>query len=118
MKFGCLIGIFLNSANLICRSTDISKCFRGSLRFRDNESRLYIFVFRTILEPDLSSEDEPIPTPIRKRIQRPQRSRNENQNLTDTITSRRKGAKQARRCEHCKYLKSIGHSCIFTQAGH
>ena len=42
MTFGCSIGIFLNSANLICRSTDISKCFRGSLRLRDNESRLYI----------------------------------------------------------------------------
>ena len=24
------------------RSTDISKCFRGSLRLRDNESRLYL----------------------------------------------------------------------------
>ena len=36
------IGIFLNSAILICRSTDISKCFRGSLQLRDNESRLYI----------------------------------------------------------------------------
>ena len=35
MKFGCSIGIFLGSANLICRS------FRGSLRLRDNESRLY-----------------------------------------------------------------------------
>ena len=33
--------IFLNTTNLICRSTDISKCFLGSLRFRDNESRLY-----------------------------------------------------------------------------
>ena len=32
---------FLNTINLICRSTDISKCFRGSLRFRDNESRLH-----------------------------------------------------------------------------
>ena len=41
VKFGSSIGIFLNSANLICRSTDISKCFRGSLRLRDNESRLY-----------------------------------------------------------------------------
>ena len=40
-KFGCSFGIFLNSANLICRNTDISKCFRGSLRLRDNESRLY-----------------------------------------------------------------------------
>ena len=41
MKFGCSIGNFLNSAHLICRSTDISQCFRGSLRLRDNESRLY-----------------------------------------------------------------------------
>ena len=42
MKFGCSFGIFLNSAHLICRSTDISKCFNGSLRLRDNASRLYI----------------------------------------------------------------------------
>ena len=42
MKFGCSLGIFLNSANLVCQSTDISKCFRGSLRLRDNESQLYI----------------------------------------------------------------------------
>ena len=40
MKFGCSVDIFLNSANLICRSTDISKCFRESLRLRDNESKL------------------------------------------------------------------------------
>ena len=44
MKFGCSIGIFLNSANLICRSTDISKCLRGSLRLGDNESRLSFLV--------------------------------------------------------------------------
>ena len=43
MDVGCSIGIFLNSANLICRSADISKCFRGSLQLLDNESRLYIF---------------------------------------------------------------------------
>ena len=42
MKFGCSICIFLNSENLICPSTEISKCFRGSLQLRDNESRLYI----------------------------------------------------------------------------
>ena len=42
MKFGCSIGIFFNSAHLICRSADVSKCFRGSLRLRDNESRLYM----------------------------------------------------------------------------
>ena len=41
MKFGCSTGIFLSSANLICRSMDISKCFRGSLRLRENESGLY-----------------------------------------------------------------------------
>ena len=41
MKFGSSIDIFFSSAQLICRSTDISKCFRGSLRLRDNESRLY-----------------------------------------------------------------------------
>ena len=45
MKFGCLIGIFLNPAHLICRGTDISQCFRGSLRLRDNESRLYFHFF-------------------------------------------------------------------------
>ena len=42
MKFGCSIGIFLNSAHLICRSMDISKCFRGSLWLRDSESGLYL----------------------------------------------------------------------------
>ena len=33
---------FLNSANLICRGTDISKYLRESLGIRDNESGLYI----------------------------------------------------------------------------
>ena len=42
MKYGCLIYFFLNSANLICRGTDISKYFRESLGLRDNGSRLYI----------------------------------------------------------------------------
>ena len=37
------IGIFLSSAHLICRSTDISKHFRESLRLQDNESRLYSY---------------------------------------------------------------------------
>ena len=35
------IYFFLKSANLICRSTDISKHFRESLGIQDNESRLY-----------------------------------------------------------------------------
>ena len=50
VKFGCSFGIFLNSAHLLCRSTDISKCFRGSLRLRDNESRLYL-CFRSLNRP-------------------------------------------------------------------
>ena len=33
---------FLNSANLICRGTDISEYFRESFGIRDNESRLYM----------------------------------------------------------------------------
>ena len=53
MKFGCSIGIFLNSAHLICQTTDISKCFRGSLRLRDNEGRLYVK-----LEDPLISNDK------------------------------------------------------------
>ena len=43
MKFRCAICIFLNPENVICRTTDISKCFRGSLQLRDNESRLYYY---------------------------------------------------------------------------
>ena len=35
----------LNSANLICRSSDISKYFRESLGVRDNESRLYMQIY-------------------------------------------------------------------------
>ena len=50
VKFCCSIGIFFNTAHLICRSTDISKCFRGSLRLRDNESRLYIRKVKTLSE--------------------------------------------------------------------
>ena len=42
VKFGCSNYFFLNSENVICRGTDISKCFRESLAIRDNESRLYI----------------------------------------------------------------------------
>ena len=44
VKCGCLNYFFLNSENLICRGTDISKCFRVSeLGIRDNENRLYMF---------------------------------------------------------------------------
>ena len=46
VKCGCSIYFFLNSTNLICRSTDISKYFRESLGIRHNESRLF-FLFVT-----------------------------------------------------------------------
>ena len=43
VKGGCSINcFFLSSVNLICRTTDISKCFIESLGVRDNESRLYM----------------------------------------------------------------------------
>ena len=38
--------VFLISANLICRSTDISKCFRESLGIRDNKNRLYLNYYK------------------------------------------------------------------------
>ena len=44
-----------NSANLICRSTDISKYFRESLGIRDNESRLYIYIYRVFLAQDFEN---------------------------------------------------------------
>ena len=34
-----VVYFFLNSANLICRGMDISRCFRESFGIRDNESR-------------------------------------------------------------------------------
>ena len=42
VKCGC--SNYVSSANLICRSTDISKYFSESLGIRDNESRLYMRV--------------------------------------------------------------------------
>ena len=44
VKFGCSNYFFFNSADLICRGTDISKYFIESLGFRDNESRLYLAI--------------------------------------------------------------------------
>ena len=41
VKVGFSINCFPQFRNLICRSTDISKCFKESLGVRDNESRLY-----------------------------------------------------------------------------
>ena len=42
VKCGCSIYVFLSSANLIYRGTDISKYVRESLGFRDNENRVYL----------------------------------------------------------------------------
>ena len=42
VKCGCSNHFFLNSANMICRGTNISKYFSESFGIRDNESRLYI----------------------------------------------------------------------------
>ena len=42
VKCSCSIYSVLNSANLICQSTDISKYIRESLELRDNKSRLYL----------------------------------------------------------------------------
>ena len=44
VKCGCLNYFFLNSANLICRGTDISNYFRESLGIRNKESRLYYYL--------------------------------------------------------------------------
>ena len=54
VKCGCSNYCFLNSENLICRGTDISKCFRESLGIRDNESRLYLLC--TVREHILSTK--------------------------------------------------------------
>ena len=39
--------VFLTLSTLICRGTDISKCFSESFGFRDNESRLYLAFEKT-----------------------------------------------------------------------
>ena len=43
MKCGCSIYYFFNSANLICRGTDISKYLKESLGLPDQESRLFLY---------------------------------------------------------------------------
>ena len=44
-----VLSFSLNSANLICRDTDISKYFRESIGLRDNESRQYIKTYVCII---------------------------------------------------------------------
>ena len=39
-------------ANLICRGTDFSKCFRESLGFRDDESQLYLKFVNHVYKSD------------------------------------------------------------------
>ena len=41
--------VFLTLSTLICRGTDISKCFSESLGIRDNESRLYLHNHNIVL---------------------------------------------------------------------
>ena len=41
--------VFLTLSTLICRGTDISKCFSESLGIRDNENRLYICIGTPLL---------------------------------------------------------------------
>ena len=48
-----LLEFFLNSGNLICRSTGISMYFRESLGVRDNESRLYLFKIKKTTKKQL-----------------------------------------------------------------
>ena len=64
--------VFLTLSTLICRGTDISKCFSESLGIRDNESRLYfhssclfytcfikyLYIFQQILYEKLTVETE------------------------------------------------------------
>ena len=57
-KIWLFVWYFPQFLDLICRSADISKCFRGYLRLRDNESRLYFSIaekslkaFRVRLDP-------------------------------------------------------------------
>ena len=47
--------VFLTLSTLICRSTDISKCFSESLGIRDNKSRLY-YVLSILVCNILSNE--------------------------------------------------------------
>ena len=50
VKWCCLIYLSLNSANPICRDTDISKVFQRLSWLRDNESRLYCFTHLLLWE--------------------------------------------------------------------
>ena len=43
--------ILLTLSILICRGTDISKCFNESLGIRDNESRLYLMMSLKFARP-------------------------------------------------------------------
>ena len=48
VKCGCSNYFFLNSENLICRGTDISKCFRESLGIPEQESMYMYMAVRVI----------------------------------------------------------------------
>ena len=48
VKCGCANYFFLNSENLICRGTGISKYFRESFGIRDKESPLYNYLHSSV----------------------------------------------------------------------
>ena len=57
MKCGCSIYFFLNSANLICRDTDISKFYSEAIGLRDNEC-LLSYNNKTYLITHLKAREE------------------------------------------------------------
>ena len=61
------LSFFLNSANLICRDTDISKYFREPFGLRDNESRLYLICVTSILPINFRFKIEILAFPFRRR---------------------------------------------------
>ena len=68
VKCGCSNYFFLNSANLICRGTDISKYFRESLGIRDNESQLYHIYPKNGKTTTTRTPMARLPWPIRTRF--------------------------------------------------
>ena len=50
--------VFLTLSTLICRGTDISKCFSESLGIRDNESRLYFSMITYVVVLIRSASDQ------------------------------------------------------------
>ena len=60
--------VFLNSATLICRGTDISKCLKEALGIRDNESRLYLYYMQKCLRTCAKCAHSDLPEHARRLI--------------------------------------------------